>query len=175
MFQKLYRLLEGIDDNTRHQTEALNNTTAAIREIGMQITTRSESDDSKVVLTPATKDKGNKLIVVFSCLGVLFLIVFFYFSLQLLHTTQNMIRQSDEVKTSRNAIYTSYKELAIRQAGTSEQVTRLDSIVSSQNRMIEELKKLNETAVRTFIRIKKEIERKNRTNDETMQDRVQHP
>ena len=160
MFQKLYKLLEHIDDNTRKQSEELNGTTRVIKELEMQIQARNQLDASRTPVPSTGSTKVNSLYLGISCLGVIALLLSCYFSFHLAHSMQKMVRQADEASALQTYCDTRYKELNAQLISTTEQVAGLDSIIRRQDLAIYELKKLNETAVRTFVYIRKDLERR---------------
>jgi hypothetical protein len=53
-----------------------------------------------------------------------------------------------------------YQSLSDKQGRLEEQVSQLDSVVAQQAQMIVELKKLNTTAVRTFVHIRRDLDQR---------------
>lgn len=172
MFQKLYRLLEHIDDNTRRQSEGLHDTARVIKQLETQIAVRNQLDASGATQPPARSAesaarsaesstgpaKMNSLYLIISCLVFIALLASCYLIFHLSHSMQKMTRQADEAAALQTYSFTRYKELNSQLTAANEEVARLDSIIRQQNQAINELKKLNETAVKTFVYIRKDLQ-----------------
>jgi hypothetical protein len=161
MLQKLYRLLEDIDNNTRQQHIEATHTRISINELGKEIALRNQLDPGKPP-EPEPRHAASWPNHVVSWLGIVAILVFSYFSYRCFGSTQRMMERSEESSARENYSYSRYNEVKLLQVNMEDEVLRLDSIVRQQNESIVELKKLNEMAVKTFIRIRRDMERRER-------------
>lgn len=167
MFQKLYGLLERIDKNTRQQTIEASQTRIMIGDLGKEIAlqnrfenSRDQTDRPKPYYPPSLlSDKRNAL---FLCLGIAFLLVFSYFTFRFLGINRQIWERTDRSVNIETYSYARYNELRARQLTMEAEVGRLDSLIQVERLSLAELKKLNETAVRTFIRIRRDLAKRDR-------------
>jgi len=171
MFQKLYKHLEDINFNTREQLQATQEGKQTTERLSDQIEAFHRSLAEALAAQQARSSvegtsghsKGKLITITLSVLAVIILVGLSYFTFQLAKASRYAIDHSGESSKSVTVAFSRYNEAVQRVALDEEKIARLDSLISQQSRSIKELKKLNETAVRTFIRIRNDLEKKNTT------------
>jgi len=169
MFQKLYKHLEDINLNTREQlqvtlegketTERLSDQVEAVHRSLAQALAAQQAGSS--VEDTFSRSRSKLITITVSALAVIILGGLAYFTFQLAKASRYAIDHSVESSKSVTAAFARYSEAIQRVALDEEKIVRLDSLISQQSRSISELKKLNATSVRTFIRIRNYLEKKN--------------
>ena len=185
MFRNLFRHLEDISANTRQQQSTLSDSGKWSARISEQLETLNQ-----VLLTqsqtPAAPNQDmqtlnqefhtlNQSLILQQQRSIRFLRIISFtmagfgvclialISIYSLNLSQFSRKAADETignnRVSAIAL-DRYKSLGDKQNGLEEQVTRLDSVVAQQAQMIAELKKLNTTAVRTFIHIRRDLDQR---------------
>jgi len=168
MFQKLYKHLEDINLNTREQlqatqerkktTERLSDQVEAVHRSLAQVLAARQAGSS--VESTFRRSRGKLITVTASALAIIILAGLSYFTFQVVKASRYAIDHSVESSKSVNVAFARYNEAMQKVALDEENIVRLDSLISQQSRSISELKKLNATSVRTFIRIRNDLEKK---------------
>jgi len=169
MFQKLYKHLEDINFNTREQlqatqegketTERLSDQVEAVHRSLAQALAAQQARSS--VEGTSGRSRGKLITITLSVLAIIILVGLAYSTFQLAEASRYAIDHSVESSKSVTVAFSRYREAMQRIALDEETIVRLDSLISQQSRSIRELKKLNETSVRTFIRIRNDLQKKN--------------
>jgi hypothetical protein len=185
MFRNLFRHLEDISANTRQQQSILSDSGKWSAKISEQLETLNQAllAQSQAPAAPSQDMQTlnqefhtlNQSLIIqqqrsirslriasFTMAGIgVCLIVLI--SVNSLHLSQFSRKIADETIGNNRAsaiALDQYKSLGDKQDGLEEQVGHLDSVVAQQAQMIVELKKLNTTAVRTFIHIRRDLDQR---------------
>ncbi|HTI10613.1 MAG TPA: hypothetical protein VL832_18720 [Puia sp.] len=175
MFQKLYKHLEEMNTHLRQQQIHID----GANQQGGKVSGQLETINNAILVQNELLASQNMLAkealvhrkgglapilqvvnLVLCCAGIVIIILFSYYTFKLSHLTQALTtgqppasRQISIDKLSRQT-----QEAIDQQSLQQQHLARLDSLISEQARGIQELRKLNTVAVRTFSHIKRHLE-----------------
>jgi hypothetical protein len=157
MFKNLFKHLEDISANTRQQQSLLSDSGKWSAKISEQLDILNQA-----LLLQQQRFIRSLRIISFTMagFGACLIVVLSLYSLDL---SQSSRKAADETVGNRRASATAmerYRSLGDQQSRLEEQVSHLDSVVAQQEQMIVELKKLNTTAVRTFVHIRRDLDQR---------------
>lgn len=157
MFQKLYKHLEEISRNTeRDSAQSLINEQWKERIYEQLESIKGSMQSQKKYLVPRSLLVSTVLI---SCLAFVLVIVVTWRSVQLSSAAGMSLHRSTETARQTGIAFRNFQTLQLEHINLEEKTARLDSLVQQQSQTIRELKKLNEVAIRSLIRMKKTIDR----------------
>ncbi len=185
MFRNLTKHLEDISANTRQQQSALSDSGKWSAKLNEQLETLNEvlQTQNQTLQTPnhELKTLNQELQVLNQTLqsqqqrsirslrmicftlagfGVFLVVIISIYNFNL---SQSFRKTADETIGNNRTAATAldhYRSLDDKQGRLEEQVGHLDSVVAQQAEMIVELKKLNATAVRTFVHIRRDLDQR---------------
>ena len=164
MFRNLFKHLEDISANTRQQQSSLSDSGKWSARISGQLETLNQALQ---ILNQALQSQQQRsirslriLTFAIAGFGVCLITLLSIYSFNL---SQSSRKAADETIGNNRASATAldhYKSLGDKQERLEDQVSHLDSVVAQQAQMIVELKKLNTTAVRTFVHIRRDLDQR---------------
>jgi len=184
MFRHLFKHLEDISANTRQQQTYLSDSGKWSAKISEQLATLNQTlqtQDRTQPSNPGLQTLNQELqilnrmlqtqqhrsvrslkIITFTMAGFGACLIAL-FSIYILNLSQFSRKTADETILNNRASAIAadhYQSLGNKQGRLEEQVSQLDSVVAQQAQMIAELKKLNTTAVRTFVHIRRDLDQR---------------
>lgn len=163
MFRNLLKQLEDISANTRQQQSSLSDSGEWSAKISGQLETLNQELQklNQPILVQQQRSLRSLRIISLTMagFGACLIVLLFIYSFNLSQSS----RKADETIGNNRAAARAlddYRSLGNKQDRLEEQVSRLDSVVAQQAQMIVELKKLNTTAVRTFVHIRRDLDQR---------------
>lgn len=170
MFQKLYKHLEEINAAARQQQASLEEINAATREQQASLS-HSESWSGKISeqlealngsLLAIRRQRSLRFLgivnLAVAIMSITMIAILSIYSLHLSGATQKALDRAAESSRASRIVFTQYQNITEKQQELESKVARLDTLAQRQAQAILELKKLNITAVRTFVQIRRDLE-----------------
>ena len=152
MFQKLYHHLEQINSNTRQQQTQLENTGAWAEKISNQLEVLNTSILSLEKQRPDRNRHSAPLAIAGAVLTLFAILAIYMFRL----SAATAATRETSLKAY-GIVNSHYEELNNNAAALETKTEKLDSLVRQQARTIEELKRLNTTAIRTIFYLQRDL------------------
>lgn len=172
MLQKLYQHLEQINANTRqqqtdiaHAEEWAGKISQQLDELNVSIRSLAESNTaSRSMEQPKVLRRSGQPLLIGGMAGIgLILLAILWTNIHGMSAAADSDRENWAASLAAYTVVNTHTEaVAEKAAGLDARTTRLDSIVTQQAQTIEELKKLNVSAVRTVFYLQRELSRQRR-------------
>jgi hypothetical protein len=154
MFRNLFRHLEDISANTRQQQSALSDSGKWSARISEQLETLNQA----LILQQKRAIRSLRIIsFAMAGFGACLIVLISIYNLNLSRYTRKAAAETIGNNRAVALTLEHYRSIGDNQDRLQERVGHLDSVVAQQAQMIVELKKLNTTAVRTFIHIRRDL------------------
>lgn len=157
MFRSLFKHLEDISANTRQQQASLSDSGRWSATISEQLQTLNQT----LLLQQQRSIRSLRIIsLTMAGFGACLIVLISIYSFNLSQSSRKAADKTIGTERTSAIALDHYRSLGDKQDRLEEQVTRLDSVVAQQAQMIVELKKLNTTAVRTFVHIRRDLDQR---------------
>ncbi len=185
MFRNLFKYLEDISANTRQQQSSLSDAGKWPAKISGQLETLNQAlqtqnqtlqtpnhelqtlNQELQILNQALQSQQQRSIrslriisFTMAGFGVCLIILLSIYSFNLSQSARKAADETIGNNKASDIALDHYRSLGDKQGRLEEQVSHLDSVIAQQAQMIVELKKLNATAVRTFVHIRRDLDQR---------------
>ena len=157
MFQKLYRHLEQITENTRQQQINSEHTGEWAEKISTQLAELNTS------IRALHKDRSRRIVqsagFFLAGIGLVLLGILSIYTLRLSKSADEARHRSDASLVAYGLVNSRCQVINDKALGLEARTDRLDSLVQYQEQTIQELKKLNASSVRTIFYLQRRLQR----------------